>query len=95
MSDPTPVAIRLTQIVHEARGATVSEEYCFTDARALDDAGVREAGDKLEHLTKHPVDAYVSEVAKTALAALTGTVEKTLDGQWQGSTLGRNTGDEC
>ena len=51
-------------------------------------------GFKGDEVIKFMFDSSVTK-AHAALAALTGTVEKTLDGQWQGSTLGRNTGDEC
>ena len=75
MPDATPVAKRLAGIAltQDSRSCDDQETKINTAARALDDAGVREAVDKLEHLTKHPVDAYVREFAKAALAALAGT----------------------
>ena len=68
--------MRLTRLLHEAHGATISDEYCIIGARALDDAGgVREAVEKLEWILMGKTPPWIVEAATEALAALTGTKE--------------------
>ena len=82
MTDRTPAAMHLARNVPKSvsKSGELVELYSTPKALefvagCLDDAGVRDAVEKLKHLAKHPQDVYVVEVAKAALAALTGTQE--------------------
>ena len=75
MTDPTPVGTRLAGIAltQDSRSCDDQETKINTAARALDDAGVREAVEHLERLIETGYDSQDIYEAKTALAALTGT----------------------
>lgn len=78
MADPTAVAMRLARTVHDAECDFPPIGGDLDDAaRALDDAGVREAVEKLNWLivNNYGTDNQSAIAAATALAALTGTQE--------------------